>query len=289
MTHDRPSSEWRSVSRAEPCPICGRPDWCRVLRSGTVVWCSRVTEAPSGWRRIKQGASGGHVFVAQDGRTRLVQRRRQSQTHDQPPTAEHCEHFEERAQGCVLRLTAALVRRVADRLDTTPAVLRSVGCGWDGKNLTTPMRLIVGNSLRTVGLATRAPDGAKRMHTGSRRGLFLAPQTITDAVLGAVALVPEGASDTFAALAAGVLAVGRTACCATAFERDTLRVLLRDFNTSIVADDDAPGQRGARELATHLASSWQRDVTILTPRSPHKDLRDLISSWHRLRFEPAGE
>lgn len=30
------------VSKQDPCPICGRPDWCRVAASGRFVICNRV-------------------------------------------------------------------------------------------------------------------------------------------------------------------------------------------------------------------------------------------------------
>ena len=289
MTHDAPRSGFRSASPRDPCPVCGRQKYCRIRDDG-MAWCSKASSGspPAGWRQPK-GCKPG-CLVPDDGENNLRHTRRRIPrppvVRDELPTASHCEHFEDRAEDCARRLTTALARRFADRLDTTPEVLRAVGCGWDGYNLTTPMRLMIGGSLCIVGLATRAndSDGSKRMHTGSRRGLFLVPQLLADAEAGAEVWVPEGASDTFAALAAGWLAVGRTADRATAFERETLRDLLRPFNVSVVADADEPGQQGARELAAFLAAHWRREVAKLTPRPPHNDLRDLLRGIRNLHM-----
>jgi hypothetical protein len=38
------SSEWVRVTNRNPCQVCGKPDWCRVLKDGTPI-CSRI-ESP---------------------------------------------------------------------------------------------------------------------------------------------------------------------------------------------------------------------------------------------------
>jgi hypothetical protein len=51
----------RRVSRAEPCPVCGEPTWCRVARDGSYAVCNRVESAKSG-----RGQGGGWVHRLAD-------------------------------------------------------------------------------------------------------------------------------------------------------------------------------------------------------------------------------
>lgn len=48
---------WTSVSSQNPCPICGKPDWCSLLSSGDVVAC----------RRAEQYRHDGEPRTAKDG------------------------------------------------------------------------------------------------------------------------------------------------------------------------------------------------------------------------------
>ena len=36
------NSDWIRVSRQNPCPICGKPDWCLVATDGSVAICPRT-------------------------------------------------------------------------------------------------------------------------------------------------------------------------------------------------------------------------------------------------------
>lgn len=36
------ATTWRAVTRAEPCPICGGPDNCKVSGDGGAIWCGRI-------------------------------------------------------------------------------------------------------------------------------------------------------------------------------------------------------------------------------------------------------
>lgn len=54
----------RSVSAAEPCPICDRTDWCFLIGDSKVV-CGRETEAPQGWEKVGDAADGRSVFAAE--------------------------------------------------------------------------------------------------------------------------------------------------------------------------------------------------------------------------------
>ena len=51
--------DWRRVSKAKPCPVCGKPDWCLVTGpqgDSTAAICARV-ESPkrcgeAGWLHV---------------------------------------------------------------------------------------------------------------------------------------------------------------------------------------------------------------------------------------------
>jgi hypothetical protein len=54
------ATPWRRVRRTHPCPICQRPDWCRVTADGTLAGCMRVE---AGCFRAKDGRDGSRVYL----------------------------------------------------------------------------------------------------------------------------------------------------------------------------------------------------------------------------------
>lgn len=46
------------VSRQNPCPICGKPDWCLVAPDGSAAICQRVTEGA-----VKKCGEAGWLHV----------------------------------------------------------------------------------------------------------------------------------------------------------------------------------------------------------------------------------
>jgi putative DNA primase/helicase len=59
---------FQKVSKANPCPLCGKPDWCKVAPDDTVM-CSRTDVAPIGWKRIKTTADGHGIFKLESALT----------------------------------------------------------------------------------------------------------------------------------------------------------------------------------------------------------------------------
>ena len=58
---------WKEVTKADPCIVCGKPDWC--TQNETAIYCMRTGECPVGWHRIKE-KSGGFIFAQDDSSPR---------------------------------------------------------------------------------------------------------------------------------------------------------------------------------------------------------------------------
>jgi len=50
------------VSKTNPCPLCGKPDWCKTSPDNAVVMCPRTDTAPTGWKRIKDTVDGQGIY-----------------------------------------------------------------------------------------------------------------------------------------------------------------------------------------------------------------------------------
>jgi hypothetical protein len=121
---------------------------------------------------------------------------------------------------------------------------------------------------RTIGIRLRdEASGTKRAVKGSRNGLFI-PRMIEQELV----LVTEGESDTAAALTLGCFAIGRPGC--SGGTELLVRWLRRraERDIAIVCDADAPGMRGAAELAVTI-SGLARTVRIVVGPRCWKDLR----------------
>jgi putative DNA primase/helicase len=57
------SSEFIKVSKENPCPLCGKPDWCKTSPDNEVVMCPRTDTAPTGWKRIKDTVDGHGIYA----------------------------------------------------------------------------------------------------------------------------------------------------------------------------------------------------------------------------------
>lgn len=247
------SGSWRRVSSREPCPICGKPDWCGVARDGPVAVCMRVSSATptrnGGWshrltddpRPVRR-----HVVrvVVRTGSTR---------------------HFAQLAARYTQAASDGLVQRLAEQLGTSVKSLQRLQVGWDGEAWTFPMRGAAG---RVVGIRRRFPDGRKLSVKGGHEGLF-----VPDGVqLGDELFVCEGPTDAAAMLSLGLNVVGRPSCRGGVDELVRFVRATRPEGVVIVGDRDRPGRAGAQGLASRLCL-YCRAVAVIFPPDGVNDAR----------------
>ncbi|MEQ8770076.1 MAG: hypothetical protein RIB60_06160 [Phycisphaerales bacterium] len=244
---------WRRVSKANPCPVCGKPDWCMVKPDGSAAACARVPEGCAKDRdgrpiTFRDGMGWVHQLVETDApcQPRLTKKRTPRRPDPAIP-------FEAIARACHERIqhediwpdlglsreplmamrTGIVFRDALARLDT-----RCPGrFAW-----TFPMRRPDGS---VCGIRLRHETGEKRSIKGSHAGLFIpVPRGRSRSLF-----IVEGPTDTAAMWDLGLDAIGRHACRGQAEEAAQLA---RGREVVIVEDNDGPGRDGARSLADDL-------------------------------------
>jgi len=258
-------SDWKRVSKARPCPICGKGDWCGYVGPDDdpeAVICSRV-ESPNrrgaaGWlHRLRDDPQRGGRPI----RRRIIPTRRlQSEpvadlAAEVAGGVEWCERNPIRFAGFArhLGLTSDSLKRL------------TVGYSPTRRAWLFPMRSAAGV---LIGVRLRLADGRKLSIKGGREGLFL-PEGIG---AGGLLTITEGPTDCAAILDLGFAAIGRPSCRGGVDHLRQLVGRLKPAQVAIVADGDKPGMDGAAALAGHLAA-YVGDVRIITPPEPHKDAR----------------
>lgn len=273
---------WHNVSKNEPCPICGKSDWCNLADSGEVAICHRVespypSKAGDGWihrlreadGRSSSGASAGYrVSLARTSAPPLFTP--QSAKIDFGRVHRSYESDEILLDGLAMEL--GVTNEALKALDVR--FNRFDNC-WSF-----PMRDASG---AIVGLRYRELGGSRKWSAhGSRDGVFgestgpLAapnpgPRNCQELY------VVEGASDTAAALSIGLETVGRSSCMTGGAIIRELARARRVRRVTIIADSDEPGRRGARCLSDYLSRGDSPIVTrVVYPPAPHKDLRAFV-------------
>jgi hypothetical protein len=232
------------VSKASPCPQCGKPDWCTVGDYGVV--CMRVQSA----RPVK---NGGWFHAFDSARAQPLRR-----PPGQPPpqinaTAMHREWLAGTAPESLAAFAAALGLSV-------PA-LAAVGAAWAPPYAAWAFPMCDGYG-NVIGIRLRNERG-KFAVRGSRQGIFLAEVPAQKTLL-----VCEGPTDTAAALDLGFFAVGRPNCCCGGLEVRTYARRHECARAVMVSDNDKPGLDGARKVGAELRMPY----AIYVP--PAKDLRE---------------
>jgi len=292
-------SQWQRVSKAQPCPICEKPNWCSVSSEGTVACCMRIeSDKPC------KGDGGGWIHRLKE--TISMTPRRMQPTKKRLTDAEQHAKFAPlarsffRRRGNEVVMLAGSLGVASWALD---ALMVGYGQGEDGRCFWTfpersPSGLILGVNRRWL----QPVDGLRQQcMAGSRRGLTYIDDW--DDYPGPV-LIVEGGSDTAAGLTLGRAVIGRPSCAGGAKALvNMLRPLPADRRIIVVAERDRkqhadlppavkkrhsrqcrgcmlcwPGKAGARDLAKRLSRELRRRVIWLLPPDGAKDLRGWLST-----------
>jgi hypothetical protein len=249
-------SEWIRVTKANPCPVCGKDSWCLISFDGETGLCMRVAND-----HPKQFRSGEVAYIHRLSGAPVVERRKKPEI---PKRAEI--DAESLIDGWLARTKPAWIAELASKLGVKASALLELNVAWAGQYaaFAFPMRDGYG---RIVGVRLRNEDGRKWSVKGSRSGLFL-PYCQPEPHI----LVVEGATDTLAARSLNLFAVGRPSCSGGLFELKTLFERLGTKRITIIADNDKPGLDGAQALVRNI------QIPCCVINLPCKDLREFVNS-----------
>ena len=276
-------SEWKRVSRREPCPVCGKPDYCTRTVDGSAVRCMRVdSDKPS---TAKDGTMGWvHVLcnpLPPVSPTKTVPKK--------PDWTRECramfDHEKAHDKRCEI---ADMLKVSVESLE-----LMRVGIGWDewhGAEFSSwPSR---DHNGRCIGYVRRYVDGAKRTNEGGSTGVFYTSEWFSRP--GPLWVV-EGGSDVAACESAGLCAIGRASNThGGEYVRRMVKQCCPDKRVIVVGERDEvpekrgrvpsctlncrgcafcwPGLFGAKKVAAELNTRW-----VMVPK-PHKDMRELLTA-----------
>jgi len=248
MTAKSVKHQWLRVGKREPCPVCGKPDWCTVCPELSLILCMRMESA-----RPSKNALGGWLHPLGNAASKpLPPVRRKPEVKINAHAL--WQHWKQATP--VNRLLG-----LAESLGVEPIALHILGCAWAPPHnaFAFPMRNGTG---AVVGIRLRNLSGDKWAVQGSHAGLF-----IPDAPSHPTLYIVEGVTDCAAALTMGLYAIGRPSCSGNETDVQILLARQRTQNVVICADNDESGQRGATKLQAVLKVS----SCIWTP--PAKDVR----------------
>jgi 5S rRNA maturation endonuclease (ribonuclease M5) len=177
--------------------------------------------------------------------------------------------FDALASECEDALGCHQLGLLAADLGVLPEALDRLHVGWSERNraFTFPMSPAEGP---VRGIRLRSHDGRKWSVRGGREGLFVP----SDVCLSGLLIICEGPTDAAALIGLRLGAVGRPSCTGGGGLLVDLLALVKPESVAIMADSDAPGQRGARYLASRLVGYVPGGVRIVTPRA--KDAREWV-------------
>jgi len=257
------SEKMQRVSKQNPCPVCGKPDWCLIAEDGSAAICQRITEGSAkrcgdaGWLHILEDRHNGH-------RLRVNRRRVMKSVSI---GGEQSRDFRQLAKQYQEQLMTKQLDVLTDSLGVSVESLKRLNIGWDGKAYTFPMSNDFG---KIIGIRRRFPSGRKVSIKGSKTGLFIPRGLSTDGFL----LVCEGPTDTAAALDLGFSAIGRPNCNSKV---EMTANLVKGRIVVIVGDNDKVGHTGSERLA-RILSLFCPSVKIVYPPGGTKDLRQWLKA-----------
>ena len=246
------------VSKSHPCPVCKKPDWCRVFADGWVE-CMRV-------QSDRAAKSGG--FMHRPGESGANHSHLRPPPKWQPPTINATKLMRE----WLAETPATALAELAGSLGVSTPSLVAVGAAWAAPHAAWAFPMCDGHG-NVVGIRLRNERG-KFAVRGSRQGIFLGTFGVNaDGAQGTARptlFVCEGPTDTAAAVELGLFAVGRPNCCCGGVEIKVFARQQRCSRVVIISDNDKPGLDGARKVGAEL----QLPFAVYVP--PAKDVREFV-------------
>ncbi len=248
------------VSKANPCPICEKDDWCLLGKS--LVMCMRVQSV-----RAKTLSDGSVGYLHRlDGSVVLVPERPKKVEED-------IKDWQHLLDGWKQQLGRDVPDLACSKLGLSRDAMGLLGCQrapWP-ETLAFPMR---DGCNRIVGVRLRNAKGQKWAVSSSHQGLFI-PQCDPQPV----AFFVEGPTNAAAGLSLGVFAVGRPNNVGGVFQINELVTRLKIRKAVIIGDTDVdkqrpdgskfnPGADGACALSENIK------IPHCTLLLPTKDMRD---------------
>ena len=255
------SEKMRRVSKQNPCPVCGKPDWCLIAEDGSAAICQRITEGS-----VKKCGDAGYLHVLIDQPKSQHHRSHRKFTIGQDDNKPNRD-FTALQQLYSHQIKDEQLNNLSRQLGVSTQSLKWLRIGWDGKAYTFPMSNDVG---AVIGIQRRFPNGRKVSVNGSKTGLFIPSDLPAESTL----LICEGSTDTATALDLGYAAFGRPSCNSKV---EMTANFARGRAVIIVSDNDSVGRIGSKRLARVLSLSCP-SVKIIYPPKGIKDLRQWLKA-----------
>ena len=242
---------FKRVSKLNPCPVCKKPDWCRVFADGWVE-CMRV-------QSDRPAKSGGWMWGPSRSIPPLGTCQKPTQVTPVPMINATKLH-----RDWLAATTPTQLAEFASALGLSMAALEAANAAWAAPFASWAFPMCDGHG-NTLGIRLRANDGHKWAVRGSKQGIFIAnvpPQPWL--------FVCEGPTDTTAAVELGLFAVGRPNCCCGGADIKIYARRHRCRRVVIISDNDKPGLDGARKVGLEIKLPF----AVYVP--PAKDLREFV-------------
>lgn len=253
------------VTTSNPCPVCGKGDWCLRTPDNSAAICARIKSGKPVGKR--EHAGWLHVLSA----PARFEPRPFLRTVNIAVYPQGNIDWTTLAEAYRNSLSVEKLAVFAAELGLTVGSLHQLCVGWSAEHRAWafPMRMADGT---IVGIRLRRPSGFKFAVTGSRSALFIPSELLAQNVK--TLCIAEGPTDTAALLDLGFVAVGRPSCSGGVRLLANLVKTMRPTELIVVADQDEPGQLGAAQL-TDILAAYAPITRIVTP--PAKDARE----WRR--------
>ena len=235
------------VTKLNPCPVCKKPDWCRVFTDGWVE-CMRVqSDRPAksgGWLwqcHLPPAASPPlppRVAVPTINATKLM-------------------------RGWWTSTDDGMHDAFARELGLSVAALVAANAAWAAPHSAWAFPMCDGHG-NILGIRLRNAQG-KFAVRGSKQGIFI-PNVPPQKTL----FVCEGPTDTAAAVDLGLFAVGRPNCCCGGADIKVFARRHQCHRVVVVSDNDKPGLDGACKVGAEIGLPF----AVYVP--PAKDLREFV-------------